>query len=312
MKPLKVLSLFVVLFSNCFAMEQKPIRIKTAFTFGSSDGKIRPNGIIDKKFSEDGKSKYTKPHIVMWGIGPDGVTDRCVKFNCSIMKQLKVNFKTSFMCFMYDLSAWNMDKWNDNESSFLTQYPYSQELLKELGENATIIYSSNFFKWLFSIKKETVAYIENNISCDGSFAWKYSESREGKIFVNDTYLKNTELFKPLGEKTIESTYSFFQYLECFFIIQALIEKGITDIIFFLPNDELSYYLGKNFENMANFTKDVNAIVALEMSQVPTTTITFIPFSYGAIKNRPYTKIKAKGTFSKDEPSTWEEKCKSNL
>jgi hypothetical protein len=228
--------------------------------------------------------------IVLWYIGCYGLKKTCVEFykKFIISPTLETTFNTTF--WLVDLTAWNSFKIKKNSinhynSCSTTIDSFPAKIIKSLK-------SSSIFEKMCNINcMLEINYLKTALARD--FLIQPSQHfSKSLVQIDEIFPKNSWIATHfLGQDTAK-TYSIFQYLEAYLIIDELItkvapspESNSLEIAFLLPNDELKYY-----RDQANsFQKDIEFLLTKRAHISPINLkIKFFNFQYGnSPEHRPY-------------------------
>jgi len=334
MKKIMLFKIISFLFfpAICFAMQNKLqyVEVKVASFYSKETRKKKPQEAL-KVISKQSK----KPQIIVFAISKEGkLSERSLTFYVKeVLKPLNKYFNKNYQCFFYDLSSWDYSLW-DCKENFDRKYCYSKKLINstnKAGFSLDIIYSNDFFKWLYKSAKNFNTEFSNILKQE--LLWEVSCK---KRFVDKSFpkLKETPLgqigcFFPYLNKSVAIFYSTLQYIESIYLVEETVkkflkknkykqEKNICEIILFLPNDEMNYYLGtksgqwseavKLFQNNITPIVTKNVMDFLKESNVKSNTTTIdiklLPFKYqenksdnGYMCTRPYV-FRKKNSISK--------------
>lgn len=159
--------------------------------------------------------------------------------------------------------------------------------------------SALFFQYLKRCNTPAVVEYTNSVIWKREFIWKKSERMPSSGISLERSLGRAVMLDSVKERDVSKAYSALQYMEGIFLVIEMIRQcpqdEEIDLVFLLPNDEVSYYV----DGSASFQKDVEEMLLRSGVGNKKITITFLPFQWGKnIKERPYlcksTSVKGEG------------------
>ena len=170
--------------------------------------------LVDKNKINEFLIKHENVNIVLWYVGPYGLSFDCVKYYKKIFDKLK-DLSNINSIHLYDLSAWN--SFFNKEKQVSEYYNNIDDVNKMTKGKFNGIKSSDFFKWLVSEKnKETIKLIKEIFN--RSDLYEISENyKNSGITIKDIF-GDIEIFGDIKNKDSAKCYSVFQYVEILFII----------------------------------------------------------------------------------------------
>lgn len=267
-------------------------------TIESYNTDVYKNKTPEAIIAEDLRNITSNPNVVVWGIGSGGLTDRSLDFYQDfVLTPLKEQFGAESRCYFYDLSAWDTSTWrnkaNRPSATFSKKYADAGELRAYFENNefsAEVLFGADLFSWMHTFSAEAKAYTIETI-LPQEFLWEKSKDRKatGTVVKRTALGASGSIFSGYGNMRIDYIYSPLQYLEAIFIVDYLIQKGVSEITLFLPNTEFDYYIGINGENLPEFQRDMNKMIEMIRGEINSEVkVIFLPFKYGTRDNdRPY-------------------------
>jgi hypothetical protein len=277
---------------NCLLL-QEPVRVVEAYV-GSDitvDGSEIPTSekralhkvvqkcIVPQRFAQD---------IIVWGIGEDGLTERCCKFyQDNLFRLLRANDRTTV--WFYDLSAWK--GLTSSAVSPIDTVTIPEALSKEVSHKN--LSSRSFFCWLKQLPSNPACLqCVRKIVCRDAIFKKSEQWNTSDLTCGDVpYLARIMPDHRLGSLT-STCYSALQYLEALFLVCFLIERNMqlgklaSELCFLLPGDEYTYYQGDDGKRFSgrSFQQDLEKVIATDAGlkdRCFTCRIRFLSFQYNA-------------------------------
>ncbi len=229
-------------------------------------------------------------HIVLWYIGCYGLKKTCVEFykKFIISPILEKTFNTTL--WLVDLTAWNSFK---IKKSSIHHYNSCSTTIESFpGKTIKSLKSSAIFEKMCNLKcMSEIDYLKNALARD--FLIQPSQHfPKSHVQIDEVFPKNSWIATHFSGRDTAKTYSIFQYLEGYLIIDEIItkvapspESNSLEIAFLLPNDELKYYR----DHSNSFQKDIEFLLTKRAHISPINLkIKFFNFEYGdSPEHRPY-------------------------
>ncbi len=242
---------------------------------------LSPEELVQGLYSRQGQM-----NVVFWYEGKFGLPKEGAEFmKTRIFQPLLKRPETEVD--LYSLKAWSFkfnvqDMWPSEIESMINQA--KKVALQSFSSDA-------FFKYCKEVQRESGLYKFMSESLpQKNWLFELSAARERRQkTVGDIFGGTPSLLECLYKKDLSEAYSAMQYVESYFLVRKLVEKGLSlgqkkfQIVFALPNDESKYY--------KDFSEEVKNMLSAEFGDRlndSAVTISFLFFAYGgSLEARPY-------------------------
>lgn len=218
-------------------------------------------------------------NLILWYFGSKCFKLDGVKYYQKVIRRI-VNIKTIDKIILYDLTAWG--------SFFcprrtILEFNPNTDIVNSFDLDKIYALKSNiFFDWMCGETDDgVIEFIRSIISREELYT--HSKTFEEKNIKLVDIFGSIPMINSILSLDVAKTYSAIQYIEALYIVYHLVKTGVSNICFFLPNDEQKYYISTCFE------KDL--IMYLKLMKVDDLSgicVNFVAFMHSTnIKSRPY-------------------------